>query len=111
MKGLVTAYNEQISLHQIHCQYCKKGSNSTGKQPVVSFTRSHSKFYHYSTPTCSKVMFSVVFVRHSVNVGGSYVALTHDALDLTVQGRPSPLPSGHGNSLYTDTDPASADIW
>ena len=56
-------------------------------------------------------MFSVVFVRHAVHVGGAYVTITHDALDLTVQGRPSPLPSGHGNSLYTDTDPASADIW
>ena len=36
-------------------------------------------------------MFSVVSVHHSVH-GGSHVTITHDALDITVQGL-SPLPS------------------
>ena len=42
----------------------------------------------------SKVMFSVVFARHSVHgVGGIHVTITHDALALTVQPpASSPLP-------------------
>ena len=43
---------------------------------------------------CRKIMFSVVFVHHSVH-GGSHVTVTNDALDLTIQG-----PPGHGASLY-----------
>ena len=42
--------------------------------------------------SCGKVMFSVVSVHHSVQ-GGSYVTITHDALDFNVQGLfPPPIP-------------------
>ena len=40
-----------------------------------------------------KVMFSVVSVRHSAYWGGPYVAITYDALDLTLQGRLHPHPN------------------
>ena len=46
-------------------------------------------------------MFSVMSVCHAVH-GGFHVTITHDALDLTIQGPPSPSPAGHGASLYME---------
>ena len=51
-------------------------------------------------------MFSVVSVRQSVILstgrGGTHVAITHDVLNLTVQGA---IPSGHWISLSKDSLP------
>ena len=49
--------------------------------------------------SCGKVMFSVVSVHHSVH-RGSLVTITHDALDLTIQGPFWSPPPQHGTSLY-----------
>ena len=51
---------------------------------------------------CRKVMFqSSVSVSLSVHMG-SQVTITHDALDLTVQGTSWPWSPRHGTSLYTE---------
>ena len=44
----------------------------------------------YCPPSCGKVMFSVVSVHLPVipSIGGSHVTITHDALNLTIQGPP-----------------------
>ena len=46
----------------------------------------------FSLPSANEVMFSIVH----------HVTITHDALDLSVQG---PHPPRHGTSLYKDTPP------
>ena len=63
------------------------------ERPVVITFRQRS---------CEKVMFSVVCLSDCLFTGGSRVAITNYALDLTVQGpQPSPPPrSRHGTALY-----------
>ena len=44
-------------------------------------------------------MLSFVSVPYSVDMGGLLVAITHDALYLTVQAIPSSLEMGHGDPI------------
>ena len=65
--------------------------------------------------SCGNVMFAVMSVGQSVILStevGCHVITTHDVLDLTVSGTPSPTPpSEHGISLYTDPHPPASDTW
>ena len=48
----------------------------------------HKKIYHCAV-TIEKVVFSGVSV--CLFTGGSHVTITHESLDLTIQGTPAPL--------------------
>ena len=65
---------------------------------------------------CGKVIFSVVSVGLFTGGEGPHVAITHDKLDLTVQGPPNMELHYTGNPwtwtlLYVDPRPLASDIW
>ena len=65
--------------------------------------------------SCAKVMFSVMPVCHSVILGrGFHVTISHDALDLTVQGPTPTVAFGGQNSRSFQTcslEDSHGDIW
>ena len=66
--------------------------------------------------SCGKVIFSVVSVGLFTDGEGPHVAITHDKLDLTVQGPPNMELHYTGNPwtwtlLYVDPRPLASDIW